>query len=545
MTVDCVPGSSVSCACPDGIAAIQMCSGDHSFGRCSCSTVDGGVENIERISLDTVLEIPDPTDGGMIAAHVSHGRFWEPAVFFPSVFFWDAYLAPRTPGYLVSDGYGANHEMLWQAQPSADATQLIFQGSVFDGANEAFTAAEGSAPGEWGYYAVNLTSTLGPPYVFTYWNGIAVGISAFSPQPRRSVPPTNHGEGNLYVMGATAGHTLGGRIAALRAWDVTTPLGTDNPNWAFVPERTFSHESGTKPVDLLIDYTVGGVQIPDLAPIGYAGGGMGPRRPHPGNLVNFPEDQVSQNFGPGPRWVHDLQSPYGKAGSLVNTGERVPPRSPSPAMSLAFDSFARPSQTFAFQTVPSIGSAEAGSIGARMWNVGSLGPPIMTSPFGILNGRAVFLERQPAVAWINCGAPDLDIRLTRFIGPGQVGTTGIAFRVVDSRNWWYGILVAQPTGFSSGPQLRVGYFEAGSGHDVATYTNPPGNWKILRVKTVGSIVTFFVDDQAGGWLTVGSVTNVALQSATGAGLAGARRADEATSLWRGDDFTVCSAVGGC
>jgi hypothetical protein len=530
-----------------------MCSTSHTFDPCACVPADGGIlvggnsDGARVITDDIVLDNPDPIDGGTVAAHISHGRFWESPATFSSTFFWDAYLAPRTAGTLVSDGYGANHEFLWQAQPSADGSQLIFQGSVFDGSNEPFTAAEGPAPGEWGYHAVNLTSALGfgPPYVFTYWNGVAVGVSPFTTKQRRSVAPTGHGEGNLYVMGSTVGNTLGGRIAGLRAWDGTTPLGNDNPTWAFVPERTFSHEAGSATVDLLIDYTVAGVQVADLSPLGYSGGGAGPPRLHPGALLNFPEDQPSLKTGPGPSWVSDARSPFGKGGLLANTGERLPLRGSAPPRSLVFDSFARASQTFVFQLSPSLGFTEAGTLGARAWNTGSFNRPIVSSSFGILNGRAVFLERQPAIAWVDCGTADQDIRLARLTGPGQVGTTGIAFRVINTINWWYAIFVGEPPGFPSPSQLRVGYYLNTLHQPLVAYPAPVEGWKTLRVVASGSTLTFFVDNQTGGWTTVGSVTSDVLKTATGAGLAGARQSDEATSLWRGDDFTVCPAATGC
>ena len=102
-----------------------------------------------------------------------------------------------------------------------------------------------------------------------------------------------------------------------------------------------------------------------------------------------------QPFGPLPTWFADPASPYG---SNEPGTSLTPP--PEPGTSLVtpqvYDTFARANQNFFLQAVPSLGTTEAGSRGPLPWHAGTVGPPIMTAPFGIIAGRAVFLERQPA-----------------------------------------------------------------------------------------------------------------------------------------------------
>lgn len=99
MTVDCVPGMSISCACTDGTAAEQTCSSDHKYDPCKCRDgADGGATDGDSgdggdggngggVIVETVLDVPDPTDGGTVTAHVGHGRFWDAPALFSAISF--------------------------------------------------------------------------------------------------------------------------------------------------------------------------------------------------------------------------------------------------------------------------------------------------------------------------------------------------------------------------------------------------------------------------------------------------------------------------
>ncbi len=172
---------------------------------------------------------------------------------------------------------------------------------------------------------------------------------------------------------------------------------------------------------------------------------------------------------------------------------------------------------------------------------------MMPGAFGIINGRAVFLERQMGVAWVDVHSTDQDIRIDRFPAGSGHGTTGIAFRVADVKNWGY-LYVDEISALT--PDLpRIAYLglviNGTQGGNVTFLTPPTDNWTRLRVVTNGATITGYIDDGRGGWTMIGMLSGKpAATNATGAGLAGAPGYQQAYSLWRADNFTVCSP-GGC
>ena len=61
-----------------------------------------------------VLYLPGPP----YRTHVNHGPFWPPQVSgvevnFGTQFFWESWVCPLGSGYLISDGYGGSHALLW------------------------------------------------------------------------------------------------------------------------------------------------------------------------------------------------------------------------------------------------------------------------------------------------------------------------------------------------------------------------------------------------------------------------------------------------
>lgn len=554
----CTLGRAVACACPDGASGAQICEASLSFGPCIClpaatdagSTAgsDAGIDVIvdtsaSTLPYQTVLDFPNPAND--IAVHVNHGLFWAQNADLGTSFFWDAYVAPRTSGYLVSDGYGGAHAMLWG--PELSDGQMIFKGNIWNGqANVMYTATEGPAPGEWGYHAISLVKTT-KAYIYNYWNGITIGITPFGDTLTRHSASSGMGNGILYVMGSTH-QNLGGRLAALRVWDRASPFAASpNPAVAFVPERAFAAELPSfEPADFLADYTRPAIEIADLAPVGYAGGGLGPALRHPGRILNsagVPPDWTFEttrlNPGPLAQWVMDTGCPYGVAGQLApNPNEVIPAKPAPPAKALVFDSFNRRSQNFLWQQVPTLGQTEGGTLGPLDWQTGvtgALATPRVPAPWGIINGRAVYLENQPGVAWVDVKTADQDVKLTRFT---NITPTGIAFRVQDRQNFWF--LSFPPDLDPLLPAaIQLGYFQAGIPHAVANYIPPDGGWRTMRVRAVGSTIAVLRDD-----VTVGQVANaVQLQTATGAGMTGAIDMPTASSFWRGDNFTVCSADG--
>jgi hypothetical protein len=59
-------------------------------------------------------------------------------------------------------------------------------------------------------------------------------------------------------------------------------------------------------------------------------------------------------------------------------------------------------------------------------------------PFGILSGRGVVLADNSAVAWVDAGGANLDVRVNRRVARWGSGTnTGLSFRVVDPSNYFF------------------------------------------------------------------------------------------------------------
>jgi hypothetical protein len=212
-----------------------------------------------------VLSLP----GGTEATHVNHGFFW-PAVQgydLGNGFLWESWVQPTTmagSGYLVSDGYGGAHSLLWGLGSVPGAPT----GNLWNGSTSiSFGGGYMVAASEWVHLALLWTKTA----IYSFVNGVCDGQVAFT-GPR--VTPAPGGPGVLYVGGSD--HlNLAMSIAALRGYDRGLPFST-NTTWgtAFRPERRFgidaarSTGTGTRQPDFLADYTVQGVTIPDHSPAG-------------------------------------------------------------------------------------------------------------------------------------------------------------------------------------------------------------------------------------------------------------------------------------
>jgi hypothetical protein len=536
----CTPNERAACKCSNGLGGAQVCNGAGLFGTCDCTN-----QEASHPPLVGVLDFPNPSP--TVQVRVNHAAFWTPGANLGRNFYWDAWVAPRTSGNLISDGFGVVHALRWG--PILQEGQLVFQGELSTAAGPvAFAAAEGPAPGEWGHHAITLIedATLDslPPTVFVYWNGICVGMTRF-PVADRQAGIVGNGDGTLYAMGSLSG-SLGGRLAAIRGLDQFSPFAQRYPMWAFLPERTFSPWVRNTPVDFLADYTHRAGQIEDIAPLGYNGGtAAAPLRRHPGtfeSLIPVADMPVL------PQWVMDPEGPYGTVGQLpFNTHQIVPTPASPPARALVFDSFGRAGQNFVWQQVPTLGQTEGGSLGPQAWKAGIVGPPEVPAPFGIINGRAVYLERQIGLAWVDVHSTDQDVRIDRFRAGWGHGTTGIAFRVIDSKNWsfFFADQLLTVRRSEQPAQIFLGRIVAGLRKNDLTVTPATDNWTRIRVLASSAMVTVFVDDGRGGWTTLGSMADqVAPSGATGAGLAGAPSYPQAYSLWRADNFTVCSP-GGC
>jgi hypothetical protein len=227
------------------------------------------------------------------------------------------------------------------------------------------------------------------------------------------------------------------------------------------------------------------------------------------------------------------------------------PRTPAtpPGGCLAYDSFGRANQTLAFQVAPTLGSTEAGSLGALTWQYGR--PPGSATAvfgyFGILGAQAVCTSNGTVVAWVPLGTANHDLRAGRSMAAKQDGAVGIAFRVVDANNWWSAYF--QPTHFieNHGAGRDSGHIQyckvvAGTATYQGQFAVGTDAWTHLRIKCLGSILTFYYGDGAASWTQAGQVTDSTHAAGQGGGITNLGSAvNSVDSLARWDDFAAFTA----
>ncbi len=103
--------------------------------------------------------------------------------------------------------------------------------------------------------------------------------------------------------------------------------------------------------------------------------------------------------------------------------------------------------------------------------------------------------------------------------------TGLAFRVVDSANYFFAYTV-------DSDKLYLGYYQQGVRHDLASGVNMPSGWRSLKVltKSDGTIEIYESED------LIYSTESQIMASATGAGLYNNSNGLGLANRW--DNFTV-------
>ena len=288
---------------------------------------------------------------------VYHGGFWPASVNLTGGFFWDLWVKPQTPaiqnnGYLISDGWGGAHALLFGLNQQPGSTTLqVLQGNVYTGTNTvSYTADDGLYPGEWGHVAVCWDSANG--FLYVYIDGIPCMRQAFS-GPRQSPTTVNNGGNDLNIGGSNHSN-FNGCIAACRGFEGTCVLGFASPGeYAFAPQWplppwSFLNSGSWTACNFLADYTVPGRRlVPDLAPYGYVDGSGSPRT-HPGFLWGS-NTAAGGNIGrwagpssyPIPQYVNDPTFPFPQLGAPPTPpAAGVPAKAPVPTGARVFDLYA-------------------------------------------------------------------------------------------------------------------------------------------------------------------------------------------------------------
>src|SRR6185295_1255275 len=195
----------------------------------------------------TFKPLPDPQqvlefDGAQKT--VDYGNFW-PAFTDLGPFFWEFWAMPMGDAgatYMLSDGYGGLHALLFgiASLNSSEPGRYEMSGNVNDGmsgSSHIFSFGSDSGPmsGEWGHLAVGWDGHN----IITYFNGVPVGKTPYE-RPRQSTGIGN-GAGRLLIGGSDHSN-FRGRIAQVRGYERNNPLeAVDNGVFGtFKPQTVFA-----------------------------------------------------------------------------------------------------------------------------------------------------------------------------------------------------------------------------------------------------------------------------------------------------------------
>jgi hypothetical protein len=472
----------------------------------------------------TLAPVPNP---GLVVAFdgtpktVDYGNYWQQGDNLGH-FFWEFWAMPGANAgatYLLSDGYGGAHALLFGVGSfnSSEPNRYELLGNLFDGVrfDNYFGSDQGPAIGEWAHLAVGWDGQN----IITYYNGVPVGKTPFA-GPRFTPGPG--GGGGRLLIGGSDHSNFDGRLAEVRGYEDTNPREAQpgGVESSFAPQTVFSREG-----NLLSYFFRSGQTVADLSG-GYRGSNHGgvPRGTLAGILFDC-------GACPPPQFVIDPAAPN-FAANAAPSPVNVPSPPGSPAGALVFDSFSRANSTYLFGSHGGLGTTEGGSAGTQAWqtNQAANGP----QPFGILNSIAVLLASDAAVAWVETGSAtgNVDVRVDRRRGRWGRGVhTGLSFRVLDSGNYFFAYTT--DSGGAPGSQLlNVGYKLGGARVDLANGIVMPANWTTLRVVTnpAGDLDVF------ADFSLVYSTKKDLLATATGAGLYNNAAGLGLVNRW--DNFTV-------
>lgn len=474
------------------------------------------------------------------------GNFWtSTATSLGTSLMWDAWARIDSGGgeYIVSDGNGGAHALLWDGRG----------GNIFldDGSHLDFGSDDEGPSNVVNYYRIACATEVGGSHYCTNSiNGVATGWAAFPAARTRSTQATSNGDA---FIGGSDHQNATWYLGWMRAFDRTYPY-TIPPSVGFVPPKfarsTIVNGVGTYEADLLLDGSAmaSGI-IPDLS-YGYdLGVSGGTRYKHNATVYEIPNgysvstadviDGLPASAAPMPTKVYLTGTPLDTSAwpSAPDRG-LTPPSTPVGAK--IFDSFSRADQTYAHSQNPTLGSTEAGSLGAKVWQYGAISPSAFgpSQYWGIFNGRAVDLTGDRSAAWVEVGSADMTVCIDRRVGTWGNGETGIVFRLVDRQNYWFATWANHPGAVS---ELDAGFYSAGTPTYKIASTVTDGGWTTLCAVTSGNTVTIKTcESNACASPTVrGTYTDATFNTATKAGLsASARPAAEQNSLGRYDNFVV-------
>lgn len=453
---------------------------------------------------------------------VDYSDFW-PVNVGLGHFFWEFWAMAgenANARYLLSDGYGGTHALLFGFNDNAETGRYSLFGNIWDGSTSTyFLSDDGPSTGEWGHFAVGWDGTN----IITYYDGVPVGKQPFA-GPRVCM---GRGWGaSMPLIGGSDHQNLIGRIAQVRGYEGSNPREGE-PEASFAPQTVFSREG-----QLLSLFFRSAQTVADLSS-GYNS------VTHPGRLRGFDNGYtIDCPACPTPKFVLDPTAPnFSSASNPGTINAPFSPAPPTPQGALIFDSFSRNNSTYILGGKGELGATESGLAGVKTWQTGV--DSSLPQPFGILSGRAVLLTNEIGVVWVPTDSTNgkLDIRVDRRLGANGNGiNTGLSFRVVDKNNFFFAYSHDDQEDASAFKRLAIGYYQSGVRIDLASDVIIPSvTWKTLRVVTLSSGgMNIYADN-----LLVYSTTSTVFATATRAGLYNDGPGLGLTNRW--DNFTVLPA----
>lgn len=422
-------------------------------------------------------------------SHVNHNKMWTNAAY--GDFFWEAWVKPTKAaadwtGYIISDGSGADHNVLFGINALGDfglVTGNFYNGS---GTEDIALPKETVRLGEWCHIAIGWDGAT----LMTWINGVLSAI-----KPYTGARQTLSSNGVAFVGGSN--HlNFNGNIAQLAGVEGACRFTAD-----FSPERYFR-----------TSWDVGGTENK----YNFLSNYMSPASIFP----NYGEHEGRNNDGvfgsyalnAQQRVVYDENrpNPQFEAGDIID-----PTYSPAlksvPSGALIFDGFSRPEHTHAFFRQLETQNTEGGSLGSLAWS----------NHFGIRGGKAYFYYQGFDNSLLDAGQEDVEVSVKRV--QDQYCRTGIEIRHKDASDRYRVI------GYET--EIHLHKWEAGT-PSMVIIGSSPANWEKLTVRVIGDQMTFLIDDVSFG--SAQTITDIA--GATKVGICTINH--YAKVIWRYGDFTV-------
>lgn len=507
-------------------------------------TTDGANPAWASVAYDpavpVVLKIPH-------GAQVDHGMYYGPTagVNIGTQWQYEAALAMEGDGngYLWSAGYAGAHEMLWGYSGGFPS------GNVWNGtAAVTYGGIDGVQADEWHVYSVSGDGSN----IWVHVDGVPDGAVAFS--SNRVTVGASGGGGHIFVGGSDHSN-LAMKVGWIRTYETVDPLNGSGasgcayrPQWNPAPD----YNQGAAYPNFLADYTKPGAFVADVSD-GYNG------HHHPGQLY-VPGDATCTGRAmidmdiisgwnscmtkfPLPKWIVDSTAPFQAQSAPTPPAYTGSTPSP-PGGAKIFDSFSRADSDYIWTATPSLGSTEAGSLGAKAWSTKFINgtnsegatngsSPPAWSDWGIFKGWAVNLDCfsnagvYGTVAWVMSDAADMTVSVDRHPATGGYdpwGLTGIALRVAADGSTGIAIL------HDTSSNIYVATWAAGTETIIATLAQPSSTWTNLKATVSGTTVTVYCDGTS-----IGTATTSVGSTNTGAGL---WRHAAGNGFFRYDNFTV-------